>query len=215
MGGWDRGVCVGMEFSADQCSRGGSAGSGGEGAGLWGARPDPCLAHCSGSCWVQAAACVCVVSSHFGCCWLQCDAFLCVATCLSLCCLQEGGSVRPGWVKMRYTVDGVSVAWHPAAHPLSLPVALAAVPNWPLEPVGEELLSGWDSQQQPTPSRQLSCSCNRRQQCVPQAGQVLFLNVCWTVVPQICRCSRLGLVNPGRHHHTAAAAAAGSRRGVR
>lgn len=56
---------------------------------------------------------------------------------LVVCCMQEGRYVRPGWVKMRYTADGVTVAWHPAVHQLSLPVAVAAAPSGPLEPVGE------------------------------------------------------------------------------
>lgn len=50
--------------------------------------------------------------------------------------LQDGGFVRPGWVKMRYTAEGVTVAWHPAAHPLSLPVPVVAAPGGPCEPVG-------------------------------------------------------------------------------
>jgi hypothetical protein len=50
--------------------------------------------------------------------------------------------MKPGWVRMRYTHEGVKVAWHPAAHPLSLPVPVAAAPNWPLEPVGEEQGTG-------------------------------------------------------------------------
>jgi hypothetical protein len=56
---------------------------------------------------------------------------------LVVCGVQEGRYVRPGWVKMRYTADGVTVAWHPAVHQLSLPVAVVAAPDWPLEPVGE------------------------------------------------------------------------------
>lgn len=52
-------------------------------------------------------------------------------------CLQEAASLKPGWVRMRYTADGVTVAWHAAAHPLSLPVPVVAPPDTPLDPIGE------------------------------------------------------------------------------
>ncbi|KAF6265870.1 hypothetical protein COO60DRAFT_1476531 [Scenedesmus sp. NREL 46B-D3] len=43
--------------------------------------------------------------------------------------------VQPGWVKVRHTVDGYSIAWHANAHPLSYPMAVATSDSYPLDPV--------------------------------------------------------------------------------
>jgi hypothetical protein len=50
--------------------------------------------------------------------------------------LQES-LVQPGWVKVRHTADGCSLAWHTNAHPLSYPMAVTAPDSYPPDPVGE------------------------------------------------------------------------------
>ncbi|WIA31927.1 hypothetical protein OEZ86_002786 [Tetradesmus obliquus] len=55
--------------------------------------------------------------------------------------------IQPGWVKLRYTGDGCSIAWHTNAHPLSYPMAVAAPGSYPPDAVELPLQPPADAQQ--------------------------------------------------------------------
>jgi hypothetical protein len=53
--------------------------------------------------------------------------------------------VRPGFVKMRYRAQGVTVGWHPAVHPLSLPVPVSVGASVPHDPIGKAVLQAYST----------------------------------------------------------------------
>ncbi|WIA11794.1 hypothetical protein OEZ85_011886 [Tetradesmus obliquus] len=54
--------------------------------------------------------------------------------------------IQPGWVKLRHTGDGCSIAWHANAHPLSYPMAVAAPGSYPPDAVELPLQPPADAQ---------------------------------------------------------------------
>jgi hypothetical protein len=44
---------------------------------------------------------------------------------------------------MRYRAQGVTVGWHPAVHPLSLPVPVSASASVPQEPIGKAVMQAY------------------------------------------------------------------------
>uniref|UniRef100_A0A383VG53 Uncharacterized protein n=1 Tax=Tetradesmus obliquus TaxID=3088 RepID=A0A383VG53_TETOB len=87
--------------------------------------------------------------------------------------------IQPGWVKLRYTGDGCSIAWHTNAHPLSYPMAVAAPGSYPPDAVELPLQPPADAQQWRIPhtsssSFKLGCTLTLQQQQQQQQQQQLL-----------------------------------------